>query len=232
MGAARKYLIYAIGEVLLVMVGILLALQINNWNEDRQKKEKEILNLVELKKSLEVDLNVLKASQVFYNDLHQKVDILIQVLEIRKRITSDSLAHIIGHALMNKYFFNFQTAAFENIKSIGIDVISNDTLRSRISNIYNDHYTWLGKMSEDFDNYYNAQIIPLINTYFDGEGVGPGNWRLYPREPLLYQNKAIKMRLWHLKEMRNRKRGIAHRAAKYVDEVISEIEEEIERLKN
>jgi len=219
--------------VILIFIGITLAISFNNWNEDRQKKEKEILNLVELKKSLEVDLNVLKASQASYDELHQKVDILIQILETRKRITSDSIALIIGHALLNKYFFNFQTAAFENIKSVGIDIISNDTLRSRISKIYNDHYTWLGKMSEDFDNYYNAQIIPLINTYFDGEGIGLKNWRLYPREPaLLYQNKTIKMSLWHLKEMRHRKKGIAHRAAKYVDEVISEIEEEIERLKN
>ncbi|MDX1699967.1 MAG: DUF6090 family protein, partial [Melioribacteraceae bacterium] len=34
-GQARKYLVYAIGEVLLVMIGILLALQVNNWNQDR-----------------------------------------------------------------------------------------------------------------------------------------------------------------------------------------------------
>ena len=232
--ATSKYLVYALGEILLVMIGILLALQVNNWNQFQQKKEKEIINLIELKKSLEFDLKYeLEACQAFYDELHQKVDILIQVIETRERITNDSLAPIIGEALLDKWYFLLQTAAFENIKSIGIDIISNDTLRSRILNIYNGHYTWLGKMSDDFDNYYNTQIIPLINTYFEGEGVGPGNLRLHPREPaLLYQNKAIKTNLWHLKEMRNRKRGRAHKAAKFVDEVISEIEAEIERLKN
>ncbi|SKB88672.1 DUF6090 family protein, partial [Maribacter arcticus] len=37
-----KYLLYAIGEIVLVMVGILLALQVNNWNELRKKEEAEI----------------------------------------------------------------------------------------------------------------------------------------------------------------------------------------------
>lgn len=36
-----KYLLYAIGEILLVMVGILLALQVNNWNEDKKLKVKK-----------------------------------------------------------------------------------------------------------------------------------------------------------------------------------------------
>ena len=36
MGAARKYILYATGEVLLVMIGILLALQVNNWNDERK----------------------------------------------------------------------------------------------------------------------------------------------------------------------------------------------------
>lgn len=40
-GSARKYLLYAIGEILLVMIGILLALQVNNWDQNRIDRGKE-----------------------------------------------------------------------------------------------------------------------------------------------------------------------------------------------
>ena len=51
-----KYLLYAIGEIILVVIGILIALQINNWNEYQKqlKTEKEILK--EVKVGLESDL--------------------------------------------------------------------------------------------------------------------------------------------------------------------------------
>lgn len=38
-----KYFKYAIGEIILVVIGILIALQINNWNEGRKKSEKETI---------------------------------------------------------------------------------------------------------------------------------------------------------------------------------------------
>ena len=52
-GVTRKHVLYAIGEIALVVVGILIALQVNNWNEWRKDKilEKEILN--DLKINLE-----------------------------------------------------------------------------------------------------------------------------------------------------------------------------------
>lgn len=51
-----KYLKYAIGEIALVVIGILIALQINNWNENRKTKLKEIEVLEAIQISLESDL--------------------------------------------------------------------------------------------------------------------------------------------------------------------------------
>ena len=45
-GATSKYLLYAVGEILLVMIGILLALQVNNWNNERQKRDLETSTLI------------------------------------------------------------------------------------------------------------------------------------------------------------------------------------------
>ena len=51
-----KYFKYAIGEIVLVVLGILIALQINNWNEDRKKTKKEIFHLENILSNLEDDL--------------------------------------------------------------------------------------------------------------------------------------------------------------------------------
>ena len=51
-GSTTKYLLYAAGEIALVMVGILLALQVNNWNESRKIQASEIQILQSLKAEL------------------------------------------------------------------------------------------------------------------------------------------------------------------------------------
>ena len=52
-----KYSRYAIGEIVLVVIGILIALQINTWNEESKLKSKERKSLIELRKDLNQNLN-------------------------------------------------------------------------------------------------------------------------------------------------------------------------------
>ena len=52
-GSVSKYLLYAVGEILLVVIGILIALQVNNWNEMRQLESEEVRILNILKTDLE-----------------------------------------------------------------------------------------------------------------------------------------------------------------------------------
>ncbi|RRQ48124.1 hypothetical protein DZC72_10375 [Maribacter algicola] len=54
-GKTSKYLKYAIGEIVLVVIGILIALQINNWNEERKSKNLEISYLKNLKEDVKSD---------------------------------------------------------------------------------------------------------------------------------------------------------------------------------
>jgi len=72
----QTYLLYAIGEILLVVIGILIALQVNNWNEERKGYEEEretverlraefVNNLEELRNDIERVQRSLDASRIF-----------------------------------------------------------------------------------------------------------------------------------------------------------------------
>ena len=62
-----KYLLYAIGEIVLVVIGILIALQINNWNEQRKEKQ-ELLNIY----------------GIVLEDLKNDIDEVTEILNIKK----------------------------------------------------------------------------------------------------------------------------------------------------
>ena len=63
-GKTGKYFKYAIGEIILVVIGILIALQINNLNENRKNKEQEIVLLKGLSSDLELDIKQLENTQI------------------------------------------------------------------------------------------------------------------------------------------------------------------------
>ena len=76
-----KYLKYALGEILLVMIGILLAVQVNNWNENRKTKIKEIKILMELRSDLVQNLADLEENIDAFNDCLNSCEIIIYHIE-------------------------------------------------------------------------------------------------------------------------------------------------------
>ena len=61
----RRYLLYALGEILLVMIGILLALQVNNWNEQRKAKIKSITYHERILEDLDIFISETKSGVAF-----------------------------------------------------------------------------------------------------------------------------------------------------------------------
>ena len=66
-GATGKYLVYAIGEITLVVIGILIALQVNNWNQIRLENERFEFGIQQIQ-------NELRCSQFYQSGLADKID--------------------------------------------------------------------------------------------------------------------------------------------------------------
>lgn len=129
-----QYLAYAVGEIFLVVIGILIALQINTWNEDRKTRLYELKMLKELKSTLQKDRNFFGSQIPRLEHKQIAASRLLTMLETKEE-NLDTL---------NKYFsdlrfdvlFQYNSGAYGSIKSGGIDKISNDSIRSRMADIY------------------------------------------------------------------------------------------------
>ncbi|TFV93659.1 hypothetical protein E4S40_15560 [Algoriphagus kandeliae] len=129
-----KYLAYAVGEIFLVVVGILIALQINTWNEERKLKNYELKMLHELRNTLEKD------KRYFSNQiprLNNKQNAANRLLEFRqtKEENLDTLNQYFS-ALRYEVLFQYNSGTYGSIKSGGIDKISNDSIRSQMADLY------------------------------------------------------------------------------------------------
>ena len=77
----RRYIMYATGEILLVMIGILLALQVNNWNENRKERIQEKILLEETIKTLESNCQLLNTQIESIDFLNRSSEIILSALD-------------------------------------------------------------------------------------------------------------------------------------------------------
>lgn len=90
----RKYLIYAIGEIVLVMIGILLALQVNNWNQERQNRHEESKILLELKKDMTTNLERLDFASSIMDRQQGQISQALALYDDRA-ISDDSIRSVL-----------------------------------------------------------------------------------------------------------------------------------------
>lgn len=129
-----RYLVYALGEIFLVVIGILIALQINNWNENQKNKATEQKLLKELKDDLSETLRDLKTDIVIASDHLAMSDSLYSSLYLKGE-TPEAIT--IGFWFLYKRGSLFaKISSYESIKNAGIDLIQDDELRIQITKFY------------------------------------------------------------------------------------------------
>lgn len=130
-----KYLLYAIGEIVLVVIGILIALQINNKNQERINRDYELTMLREIRDALEKDISNMEGGLKTIEDLKQSV---IKLTTVRNEPTYpyDSLVYHFTKVRRGGIALVINYSPYESIKSTGLDKISNSQLRNSITNLY------------------------------------------------------------------------------------------------
>ena len=165
-GKTGKYLKYAVGEIVLVVVGILIALQINNWNENRKDNIAESNILQDIKGSISTDIQQLKLRiELARGDIHSANIILNH---IGKNIPyNDSLnKHCWVITTTKNKIFTPQISAYKVLESKGIDIISNYQLKKQILDLYNIDYPTLQYEYENYHKNIHDYGRPIARTFF------------------------------------------------------------------
>jgi Family of unknown function (DUF6090) len=141
-----KYFRYAIGEIILVVIGILIALSINNWNEklkNQIKVKRYLSDLVQDLKKDSIALNILK------NEFELAVNSKASLENFFKNPDSkrDSLVFHVNKQLKLSFDFIPNSVTINELKnSSNLDLISNVDLRREIVNLYNSYDELLIKL--------------------------------------------------------------------------------------
>jgi len=160
-GKTAKYLKYAIGEIVLVVVGILIALSINSWNEYKKNREFESEMLMQIDENLIKDKHSLEKIRSNYNNAIKSSNKLLEGNWTEQE--NDSLKYWLGDIIQ---FERFQplTNAYEVVKSKGLEHIQNKQLRFLIGKYYDDEVSHMIKSIGDIEVTFNRDWIPILKT--------------------------------------------------------------------
>jgi len=155
-----KYLIYAIGEIILVVIGILIALQINNWNEKQKEEKSELLILKTLQKDF-------IENKKMYSDIVDKQQFvidncksLIKCFENKDvEYKRDSIGTFIYYGAFNYYRAEPILGSYEALIGSGdLKILTNETLKSKLA-------LFSSEINQGFEDEISA--MNLLNTLND-----------------------------------------------------------------
>ena len=143
----RKYLIYAIGEILIVMIGILFALQVNNWNTTRIEKKAENRSYQNIKRQIVDDQNELTKVKDFNNYFSAQYVRANQIISSNNRSKIDTLAIIIM-GLSQYSDFHRSGNIYETLVNSGdIKLLKNSEIPGRLQKLEMT-YTQVNKLED------------------------------------------------------------------------------------
>ena len=170
-GKFSKYLLYAIGEIVLVVIGILIALQINNYSESQKERKQEKILLANLSNDVGLDILQIENNTALSRERLSRLDSLVQLLKTPDSIDVASFVRQSYEFVFDQYFKSNSGIFDEAVSSGKMSYVKNESLRQRIFNYYRnakDTYTD-GTTRQITDEF----ITPLLveHVYLNQEGL-------------------------------------------------------------
>ena len=230
-GHLGKYITYALGEILLIVIGILIALKINDWNNEIENTEKQNYYLSEIKDSLNDDLNSIATTREF--NVNKRV-ILNNILKLFDKDLSNQQRLTIFTAEADPFsrysiFIPGMTVFNNMIRSESISIIDNDQLRGMLTDYY--EFNYMGGIQERIiiknryiiDNYYHLFLVKENAdraSSFETELPSTESLTVHTNQKFFADLVGIQMILNGQDQFLNAKQAQIKQIIKYIDETI------------
>ena len=136
-GKTGKYFKYAIGEIILVVIGILIAIQINNWNTDHQNSKTNTQLLEKLKIELQLNIKRLNFLYTHNGGYAQKIKMNDSVLAILSKGAKPEDIAILVERPYESSTLNLNISTYEEMKNTGrLYSLGSKSLLNAIENYY------------------------------------------------------------------------------------------------
>lgn len=157
-----KYLLYAIGEIVLVVIGILIALQINNNNEARKLRQQELHYLENLKTDLELNIGELDEYIAVRNSRIASANTVLEHFEGKPLTDLNDFAFHTTNIYIWQKFTQHDNTFQELINSGNLALISNDSIKNGLLNI---QALYKKLKNEEAHFRYDAEVLLYEPSY-------------------------------------------------------------------
>jgi len=164
-GKTGKYLKYAIGEIVLVVIGILIALQINNWNNQEQEHKFEKKVLHEILTDTEEDLKEMSDALNALKESQRSGELIIEAFH-NNILYNDSMDVHFAKAL-RFWSLTPNSTAFEAAKSEGLYLIKNDSIRKMVAKINGHIFDYVRVLESRWQDYNTTIVLPHFSPLFN-----------------------------------------------------------------
>ena len=160
-----KYLLYALGEITLVVIGILIALQINNWNEDRKERKTERIVLEDLRDNIGRNNRLIELALEKFDQIDKSTHIVKADFN-KKSPYSDSLSfHYSQSTRHGGFILRLNADGYESFKNAGFGIIRNEKLKDEILSLFEVTYANYG-IELEWSNGVYAGFYGWWDNYF------------------------------------------------------------------
>ena len=163
--ATGKLIVYGIAEIIIVVIGILIAVSIDNWNESKKNRAQEIVILGNIKQDLISDTLDMAVAITLFDSVYKEENKLLEFLYTDDLVPKTPIHY--NTALFSPTFFALHQSSFINLQNNDPMLLSNNAIRKKLSRFYDYFVQQVLIIENEMDEMDSYSLkLPYFLKYF------------------------------------------------------------------